>query len=98
MTSNPIAFKPRPSLWRFLIADALALAVLLALALSVAGFLLRDDVFLYGDHAGHYWLMWYSLNVSAPLHHRLIDWIPYWYAGYPNYNSIRLFSCCPAGC
>jgi hypothetical protein len=83
MKSNPIAFKPRPSLWRFSIADALALAVLLALALSVAGFLLRDDVFLYGDHPGHYWIMWYTLNVAVPLHHRLVDWIPYWYAGYP---------------
>ncbi|MBI5301927.1 MAG: hypothetical protein HY868_07305 [Chloroflexi bacterium] len=63
--------------------DLLALGVLGALALFVAGFLLRDDVFIYGDHPGHYWLTWYTLNIAVPLHHRLLDWIPYWYAGYP---------------
>ena len=70
----------RPRRWFY---DAAALAALLGVALGVAGFLLRDDLFLLGDHAGHYWLMWYTLNVAAPVHHRLIDWIPYWYAGYP---------------
>lgn len=65
-------------------ADALAICVLGVIAWMIAGFLLRDDVFIYGDHAGHYWTMWYTLNVAAPLHHRLIDWIPYWYAGYPD--------------
>ncbi len=62
---------------------ALTLAVLALIAWLSAGFLVRDDVFIYGDHPGRYWLMWYTLNVSVPLHHRLIDWIPYWYAGYP---------------
>ena len=65
------------------VPDGLALSALALVAWLIAGFLLRDDVFLYGDHPGHYWLMWYALNVAAPLHHRLIDWIPYWYAGYP---------------
>lgn len=63
--------------------DLLALACLLLIAFGIAGFLLRDDLFLYGDHPGHYWVMWYTVNVSVPVHHRLIDWNPYWYAGYP---------------
>jgi hypothetical protein len=65
-------------------ADALAVGVLGVIAWTIAGSLVRDDVFIYGDHAGHYWIFWYTLNVAAPLHHRLIDWIPYWYAGYPD--------------
>ncbi len=64
-------------------ADLGALALLAVIAWSIAGFLLRDDLFVYGDHPGHYWIMWYTLNVAWGLHHRLIDWIPYWYAGYP---------------
>jgi uncharacterized membrane protein len=67
--------------------DILALLLLFLIAWLIAGALLRDDIFIYGDHAGHYWTMWYTLNVAAPQHHRLIDWIPYWYAGYPE----RLF-------
>lgn len=71
------------TLRRFFNADLLSLLMLAAIIWISAGFLLRDDVFIYGDHPGHYWLTWYTLNVAAPLHHRLIDWIPYWYAGYP---------------
>ena len=67
--------------------DVLAMGVLGIVAWAVAGTVIRDDIFIYGDHAGHYWTMWYTLNVAAPQHHRLIDWIPYWYAGYPE----RLF-------
>jgi len=62
--------------------DLVALGALSALAFLFAGFLLRDDVFIYGDHPGHYWLLWYTLNVAAPEQHRLITWVPYWYAGY----------------
>jgi hypothetical protein len=65
------------------LANALALLALSGISWVNAGFLLRDDVFLFGDHPGHYWITWYTLSVAAPLHHRLIDWIPYWYAGYP---------------
>jgi len=72
---------------QFLVADAGALVVLFLLAWLIAGALLRDDVFILGDHAGHYWTLWYTLNVAVPQHHRLIDWIPHWYAGYPE----RLF-------
>lgn len=64
-------------------ADVLALGVLSAVAWAIAGFMVRDDVFIYGDHPGHYFTLWYSLNVAVPEHHRLIDWMPHWYAGYP---------------
>lgn len=64
-------------------AIIISVAVLSALALGIAGFLIRNDVFVYGDNPGQYWRMWYTLNISWPLHHRLLDWIPYWYAGYP---------------
>ncbi len=63
--------------------DVLALCTLGVMAWVVAGFLLRDDLFIYGDHPGQFWRFWYTLNVALPLHNRLIDWIPYWYAGYP---------------
>lgn len=67
----------------FPLLDALWLAVLFTIAWATAGFLWRDDLFIFGDHPGQYWRMWYTLNVSWPLRHRVIDWIPYWYAGYP---------------
>lgn len=67
----------------FDIVDVLALGTLAATAWVIGGFLLRDDVFIYGDHAGHYWRLWYTLKVALPFHQRLFDWIPYWYAGYP---------------
>ena len=73
----------RASVRRLPLSDILALGALAIVAWSAVGFLLRDDVFLFGDHPGHYWVMWYTLNVAGPLHGRLIDWIPYWYAGYP---------------
>ncbi len=61
----------------------LALGALGALALLAAGFLLRDDVFIFGDHPGHYWVMWHVIHIAIPQHARPIDWIPHWYAGYP---------------
>ncbi len=63
--------------------DLVALGMLSALVLGVAGFLIRNDVFLYGDHPGHYWVMWHVINVAIPQHARAIDWMPSWYAGYP---------------
>jgi hypothetical protein len=69
------------------LAEVLALGVLGGVAWAIAGVIIRDDVFIYGDHAGHYWTLWYTLNIAVPQHQRLIDWIPYWYAGYPE----RLF-------
>jgi len=69
---------------RFALGDACALGALAIVAWMAAGFLLRDDVFIYGDHPVHYGVMWYTLNVSAPLHQRLVDWVPLWNAGYPH--------------
>ena len=66
-----------------LLSDVVVGATLFLIAWLIVGSLVRDDVFIYGDHAGHYWTLWYTLNVALPQHHRLIDWMPYWYAGYP---------------
>lgn len=74
-------------LTRFSLVDWFAFIALLMTTWFIAGTFLRDDVFILGDHAGHYWTLWYTLNVAVPAHHRIIDWIPYWYAGYPE----RLF-------
>ncbi len=81
MTGIRARFDLRP--WRDQLLDGIPLLMLLAIAVWIAGFIVRDDLFLFGDHPGHYWVMWYTLKVAWPLHHRLIDWIPYWYAGYP---------------
>lgn len=59
--------------------DLAALAMLSGLALAAAGFLLRNDLFIYGDHPGQFMRFWYPLRVS----HRLLGWNPLWYAGYP---------------
>jgi len=65
------------------LADALALGTLGIIAWTLAGFLLRDDIFIYGDHPGQFWRMWYTINDAWQTRHRLIDWMPQWYAGYP---------------
>ncbi|MBI3538008.1 MAG: hypothetical protein HY070_10680 [Chloroflexi bacterium] len=62
----------------------LAIAMLLLIAWLVAGFLLVDDIFIYGDHPTLYWKFWYALNVSWAQNHQLIDWNPFWYAGFPD--------------
>jgi len=59
--------------------DLAALALLAGLALAAAGFLLRNDLFLYGDHPGQFMRLWYPVRVS----HHLLGWNPLWYAGYP---------------
>ena len=59
--------------------DLAALAILTGLALAACGFLLRDDLFIYGDHPGQFMRLWYPVRVS----HRLLGWNPLWYAGYP---------------
>jgi hypothetical protein len=64
----------RPWVW-----DLLALAGLVALAWALCGFLLRADLYVYGDHPGQFMRFWYPARVS----HRLLGWNPLWYAGYP---------------
>ncbi len=63
-------------------SDILALLILALGALAAAGFLLRDDVFIYGDHPGHYWLTWFTLQVAIPEQGNVAAWMPAWYAGY----------------
>jgi hypothetical protein len=67
-----------PGLWSAIL-DLAALALLVSLGLIACGFLLRDDLFLYGDNPGQFVRLWYPVRVS----HRLLDWNPLWYAGYP---------------
>jgi hypothetical protein len=59
--------------------DLASLALLTGLALAACGFLLRDDLFIYGDHPGQFMRLWYPVRIS----HRLLGWNPLWYAGYP---------------
>ncbi len=59
--------------------DLMALALLTAFALASGGFLLRNDLFIYGDHPGQFMRLWVPLRVT----HRLLGWNPLWYAGYP---------------
>ena len=63
--------------------DLAALAFILWFASRHAGFWLRDDLYLYGDHPGQFYRLWQALAVVWPEEGRLIGWSPYWYAGYP---------------
>jgi hypothetical protein len=56
-----------------------ALAALVGLALAACGFLLGDDLFIYGDNPGQFMRLWYPVRVSGSL----LGWNPLWYAGYP---------------
>lgn len=89
--NRPLTFCPRlcynaamPARLRALyhrpwVQNAAAVLLLTALALAACGFLLRDDLFIYGDHPGQFLRLWYPLRAS----HRLLGWNPLWYAGYP---------------
>lgn len=46
------------------------------------GFLLRDDLYLYGDHPGQFYRLWQLLAVVWPEQGQLIGWSPYWHAGW----------------
>jgi hypothetical protein len=71
-----------PAQLRFFI-DLAALAWIFWFAWRYAGFLLRDDLYLYGDHPGQFYRLWQLLSVVWPEEGRLIGWSPYWYAGRP---------------
>lgn len=62
------------------IATVAALALIAGLA---ARPYLRADIYVWGDSPGQFMRLWYPLTVSVPEHLRLIDWNPFWYAGYP---------------
>lgn len=63
--------------------DAMALTLLAVGAWLAAGFLWRDDIFIYGDHAGHYFLAWFAMHIAIPEQMQIAAWMPHWYAGYP---------------
>jgi hypothetical protein len=48
-----------------------------------AGFLLRDDLYLYGDHPGQFYRLWQLLAFAWSEEGRLISWSPYWHGGRP---------------
>jgi hypothetical protein len=66
-----------------LFIDLAALAWIFWFAWRYAGFLLRDDLYLYGDHPGQFYRLWQLLSVTWPEEGQLIGWSPYWYAGRP---------------
>ncbi len=70
-------------LWLRRALDVAALTFILWFAFRHAGFWLRDDLYLYGDHPGQFYRLWQALEVVWPEDGRLIGWSPYWYAGYP---------------
>ena len=59
--------------------DLLALLLLIGFATLTGGFLLRNDLFIYGDHPGQFIRLWSSAGESR----HLLGWNPVWYAGYP---------------
>lgn len=48
-----------------------------------AGFLLRDDLYLYGDHPGQFFRLWQLVAFAWSEEGRLISWSPYWHGGRP---------------
>jgi hypothetical protein len=48
-----------------------------------AGFLVRDDLYLYGDHPGQFYRLWQLATIVWPEEGRWIGWSPYWHAGRP---------------
>ncbi len=77
--------KNRPA-WLNYSIDLLFLAGIGWFAWQHAGFLLRDDLYLYGDHPGQFYRLWQLLAVIWPEEGRFIGWSPYWYAGYPEFQ------------
>lgn len=60
-----------------------ALFFLFSLAFWLAHSWLGNDLFIYGDYPGQFFRAWSLVDVQWPDRHRLFDWNPYWYAGYP---------------
>lgn len=70
-------------IWLKLTIDVAAVALIGWVAWQYAGFLLRDDLYLYGDHPGQFYRLWQLLQITWPEDGSLIGWSPYWYAGFP---------------
>jgi hypothetical protein len=77
---NPSMIARMKALWaRPWLQHLVALLLLIGLSLASCGFLLQDDLFIYGDNPGQFMRLWYPTRVS----HQLLGWNPLWYAGYP---------------
>lgn len=65
-----------------LLIDLVALLWIAGFAWQNAGFLLRDDLYLYGDHPGQFYRLWQLLTITWPEDGWFIGWSPYWFAGW----------------
>jgi hypothetical protein len=80
---NDVTRNGHAPLWLRRALDVVMLAFIFWFAFRHAGFWLRDDLYLYGDHPGQFYRLWQALDVVWPDQGGLIGWSPYWYAGYP---------------
>lgn len=76
VVSGDVPFKLR------LLVDLIALAGICWFAWYHAGFLVRDDLYLFGDHPGQFYRLWHLVQVWSE-EGRFIGWSPYWFAGWP---------------
>jgi hypothetical protein len=76
-------FNVRWFLQRYNIYDLISLILLFAIGLAAFNFLFNAQPFIYDDNSFHYFTLHYAVTQSIPVHHRLIDWNPYWFAGIP---------------
>lgn len=66
--------------------DLAALAALCAFAWWALGFLIRDDLFIFADNPGTYFRLWSFLDYALPAGKSLLSWIPFWWAGWPEWQ------------
>lgn len=63
--------------------DLILLFGMAAVTWLVADAYVHGGMYVWGDNPGQFMRLWYPLTVSLPEYGRLIDWNPFWYAGYP---------------
>ncbi len=80
---NRLTLPEARPVWLHVGLDLAALIGIGCFAWYHAGFLLRDDLYLYGDHPGQFYRLWQLLAVTWPEEGKLIGWSPYWHAGRP---------------
>ena len=68
---------------RYKIYDVICFIFLLSIGLTVFSFLFNSQPFIYDDNSFHYFSLHYAVIRAVPVHHRLVDWNPYWFAGIP---------------